>query len=265
VAGPWTFDDALAKEVVAAAGTSLDASVDEIGLALQQWVPSGSTAKREAMQAGDLPPGLEPAPVAEAILEGSAHAWTCWPASTIAVAVFRAAGHDADVVAQLRTDPGSPPVDVHAAVVVDGHLHVDLCLGPGLGVEVPEGERSGPAAVARLVPYDGGGPGGFAHHLRGPSLDLSYVSTNRVVDRRALHALLELSTTHTGVGVDRRFWKLGLPDGLVAVTEREGRPRRKRWRRDGDGWLLEEEVEGAWDDLVAGALDLARARRTAAP
>jgi hypothetical protein len=252
---PWQFDDALAKEVAAAAGTSVDASVDEIGLALHRWIPSGSTAKRAAMQDGALPPGLEPAAVAEQLLAGSTHSWTCWPSSTIAAAVLHAGGHDATVVAQLRTDPGSPPVDVHGAVLVDGR-HVDLCLGPGLGVDVRGGSRRGPSAVAELVPRHDGGPGAFEHHLRGATLDLRYDSTNLAVGRRDLHALLELSTSHTGVGVDRRFWKLALSDGLVAVTEPEGHPRRRRWRSEGDGWVVVDEVAGEWDELVTGALAL---------
>ncbi|OWY60306.1 hypothetical protein B7486_69880, partial [cyanobacterium TDX16] len=168
MAGRWRFDDALAAEVVAAAGTSLDAPVDEIGTAMLRWIPSGSTAKVEALAAGRLPPGLEPAAVAEHILEGSAHSWTCWPAATITAAVLHAAGHEATVVAERRTDPGSPPIDVHAGVIVDGRVHLDPCLGPGPGLDIDGDARSGPSSAAEIVPR----PGGFDHLVLKPNLRL---------------------------------------------------------------------------------------------
>jgi hypothetical protein len=254
MASPWRFDDALAREVVAAAGTSLDAPVDEIGTAMLRWIPTGSTAKAQAVAAGELPPGLDPAAIAEQLLAGSAHSWTCWPAATITAAVLHAAGHDAEVVAELRTDPGSPPIDVHAAVVADGHWHVDPCLGPGLGLDLRAGDtRSGPSAVAELVPAE---DGTFRHLVRGPRFRLRYVSLNAQVSRRDLHALLELSVTHTGVRSDRRFWQLGLEDGMVGITEPEGVPTRRRWRRAGEAWMQLEQLEGDFDELVAGALAL---------
>jgi hypothetical protein len=247
VTSPWRFDDALAEAVVAAAGTSLDASVDQIGTAMLRWIPTGSTAKVAAVAAGELPPGLDPTAVAEQVLDGSPHSWTCWPAATITAAVL----HGADVVAELRTDPESPPIDVHAAVVVDRQWHVDPCLGPGVGLDLRSGDtRSGPSAIAEVVPVE---DGTFRHLVRGPRFRLHYVSLNPAVTRRDLHALLELSVTHTGVRTDRRFWQLGLADGMVGITEPDGVPTRRRWRREGEAWVLLEHLEGDFDELVAGA------------
>lgn len=249
MAGRWRIDDALAKEVVAAAGTTLDASVDDIATALLRWIPSGSTAKAEALAADRLPPGLDPVAAAEAILGGSTHSWTCWPAATITVGVLHAAGHDATVVAELRTDPGSPPIDVHGAVLVDGHLHVDPCLGPGPAIDLRGDSRTGPSAAAELVPRGDG----FDHLVQKPNLQLRYVSLNPDLRPRDLHALLELSATHSGVPTDRRHWQLALPDGVVGVSERDGAVRRRRWRRAGDVWALAEQVEGDFDELVVAA------------
>lgn len=248
---PWRMDDALAHEVAAAAGTSLEASVDELGVALHRWIPSGSTAKREAIAAGVLPPGLDPVGVAEQILGGSTHSWTCWPAATVTAAVLAAAGHDAEVVAELRTDPAAPPVDVHAAVVVDGRHLVDPCLGPGSTLALEGDTCAGPSASAEIVPLD---QHRWEHVTRTAGRDVNrYVTLSRSLDPREVRAFLEVSVTHSGVPTDRRYLRRPLPDGVLTVADHERGGRLRRWRREGEGWSLVVECHGPFDDLLAAS------------
>jgi len=247
----WRLDDALAAEVAAAAGTHLDAPVDELGLALLRWIPSGSTAKGEAIRAGVLPPGLDPTGVAEQILAGSPHSWTCWPAATITAGVLAAGGHDVEVVGELRTDPAAPVVDVHAAVIVDGHLHVDPCLGPGVALDLAGDTRSGPSAAAEIIPLDAHR---WQHLSRGAGTGSNhYVTLGRGLGPREVRTFLEVSVTHTGVPTTRRYLRRALEDGAVVVADHERGARRRRWQREGDGWSVVEERLGDYDELLDDA------------
>lgn len=249
-ASPWRIDDALAKEVADAAGCSLDAPLDELGPALLRWIPSGSTAKREAMDRDELPPGLDPAAVAEAILAGSRHSWTCWPASTIAAAVLAARGHDAEVVAELRLDPHAPPVDVHSAVVVDGEALVDPCLGPGWPMRLDGDTATAPWVAAEIVPFP---DGRWGHLSRMPGQPVNrYRVLARQLDRDGVRAFLEVSRTHSGVPAHRRSFRRTLVDGSAFVSERDGRSRFRRWQQvaGGEGWAVVDERWGAFADLV---------------
>lgn len=246
---PWTVNDTLAHQAATAAGSHLDAPLTELLPALHAWIPAGSTAKAQAVEAGNLPPGLHPAAVIEELLSGSSHSWTCWPSATVTAAILNARGEHVELAAELRADPHSVPVDIHAVLIVDGRYHVDPCLGPGVPIALSGGSATGPAATAEVFPDDYGG----WHHLSrlagGPQA--RYVCLARHLDQRRARSFLAVSATHSGVPADRRSWRRTTDTGLVVVSERDGMARRRRWIRDGDGWRLGEERFGVWEHLVA--------------
>lgn len=243
----WRMDDRLAAEVMAAAGTSLDAPLADIAAALHMWIPAGSTSKLAAMEAGLLPPGLHPARTAERILSGEQHGWTCWASATLASAVLEASGRPSRVAAELLHSTRNP-VDIHALATVlddDGRtVTVDPCHGPGL-VPTDGAPVDGPASTATVAD----GPDGWEHTVDKPGRTLRYRLLAPACDAAAVEAFLHVSLTHTGVR--RPAVSRPVRTGAVrAVQADDGTATMRRWTRAGATWRLTDEIEGQFDELA---------------
>lgn len=207
-------DDHLAADVRRAVGDPGD-DVAELVLALRRWLPAGSTAKWRAVDAGEVPPGADPAAALEARLGGSLESWSCWAVCTGVGAVLRSAGHDVSVAVEhhRRTDV----VDFHSVLVVDGAM-VDPYLGPS--VPVPPGhDVTRPDAWAAWLP--GEGPGARPDHLglRGGGSTYRYRVVGERLGAREVDAFCQVSVTHSGVGRRRSAHWIDADERLWTVRE----------------------------------------------
>ncbi len=187
-------DDALVAEAARAAGIGPDDGAEAVVHRIRAWLPAGSAAKRAAVDAGRRPPGDDPGEVLATRLSGDRRSWSCWGACAAVGAVLTARGHDVRVAAEHRRSPGSPVVDVHSVLVVDGAV-VDPFLGPSalLAPGVGATRVDGWAELVPGVRWDHVG-------VRAGSRPFRYRLLADHLDRRDVAALLEVSVTHTGVG-----------------------------------------------------------------
>ncbi len=207
-------DDRLAREVRAAIGARAEDGVEATTRALRQWLPGGSTAKWTAVDAGRVPPGVEPAEALEARLGGSYESWSCWVFCTAAGALLASAGHDVRIVVEHHRT--ASVVDFHSVLLVDGEL-LDPYLGPSAPVP-PGHDVTRRDAWAAWIP--GEHPGARWDHLglRGGGGTFRYRLVNDQLDRRDVAAFCEISATHSGVGRRRNaHWLAG--DQLWFVRE----------------------------------------------
>jgi hypothetical protein len=227
-------------------------------------VPTGSTAKLEAVAADQVPPGADPAQVAEAWLDRPGLAWSCWAVSTLYAALVSSAGAlTADVLGARRVDPTSVPVDFHSVVEVhDGARRwltdpffwmapvadpVGAALRPGMwGEAVADGPvwrtAIGSCAGRNLLRYRT-----FTTPLTASDVD----------------ALCRVSVTYSGVA-SRARGHVATADGVVAASaDRDGAVRLRRWRAGPtEVWGVPcETVElDRWADAEVILGDLARGR-----
>ena len=188
-------DDGLAAEVLCALGVSSADGVEAVAAAFRAWLPAGSTAKWQAVDRGEIPPGADPRTALEARLAGSAESWSCWPVCTGLGGVLAAFGHDVRIAAEhMRGGQHVPVVDYHSVLVVDGCL-VDAYLGPSAPI-APGADVTRPDAWGAWV------PGVRPDHLgvRGGSSLFRYRQLADHLDRRDVEAFCAISETHTGVG-----------------------------------------------------------------
>ena len=208
-------DDDLAAEVLRALGVSAADGVETITGAFRAWLPAGSTAKWEAVDRGEVPPGADPHTALEARLAGSRESWSCWPVCTGLGGVLAAIGHDVRIVAEhMRGGQRVPVVDYHSVLVVDGCL-LDAYLGPSAPI-APGDDVTRPDAWGAWV------PGIRPDHLgvRGGSSLFRYRQLADHLDRRDVEAFCAISETHTGVG-RRRTVHVLREDRLWFVREDE--------------------------------------------
>ncbi len=210
-------DEGLAVAVLTAIGATSDDDVETVVARFRGWLPAGSTAKWNAADRGETPPGADPAYALEARLDGSTESWSCWPICTGLGGVLAAVGHDVRILAEHRRGGGDVPlVDYHSVLVVDGCL-VDPYLGPSAPVALGH-DVSRPDGWAEWVPGD------RPDHLGawGGGRVFRYRQLADHLDRRDVLAFCEVSTTHTGVG----------------------RRRTAHWLADGQVWFLREGDDG---------------------
>lgn len=218
------IDDRLAAEVRRAAGCTGEETADVV-LALRRWLPGGSTAKWEAIEAGEVPPGADPTAALEARLAGSLESWSCWALCTGIGAVLAADGHDVSVVVEHHCT--NDVVDFHSVLVVDAAL-VDPYHGPS--VPAPPGhDVTRPDAWATWVPGDERGTRSDHLGVRGGGTPYRYRFVGERLDAREVDAFCQVSVTHSGVGRRRtahwldageRLWTLREGDDGVAVLRR---------------------------------------------
>ncbi|WP_436793001.1 hypothetical protein [Actinospongicola halichondriae] len=212
------IDDSLVADVLRAIGVERNADVEQVVDAFRGWLPAGSTAKWDAIDRAETPPGAVPEQALVDRLDGSLASWSCWPYCTGLGAVLAAQGHDVRMaVEHLRAGAQVPLVDYHSVLVVDGEL-VDAYLGPSAPV-APGADVTRPDAWAAWV------PGARPDHLgtRGGSSIFRYRQLADHLDERDIRAFCSISVTHSGVG----------------------RRRTAHWLRGGRLWFVREDDDGS--------------------
>lgn len=258
---------ALARAVWAHCGVPAPESVGQLDAAVEavsRLVPAGTTAKLDAVERGEVPPGADPVPCAEAILAGARTSWSCWPLTTLVAALLGSCGWDAAVVATRRIDVRAPAVDFHAAVVVGsgspgGRLLVDpyhyvppLPLGGG----VAESTRPG-----RWACLDSG-PGRWVLTEGGPRFGiLRYRVLTDPLDAGDVAALCRVSVVFSGAAPRRQATWLRLDGYAILRTTAAGALRLDRWRaaRPGAVW------DGTWERTACSSWDEGWERATGEP
>lgn len=213
-----SIDDSLVDEVLRAIDVDRGAGVERVVDAFRRWLPAGSTAKWDAIDRDETPPGADPGHALVERLGGSYASWSCWPYCTGLGSVLAAQGHDVRLaVEHLRAGAQVPLVDYHSVLVVDGAL-VDAYLGPSAPV-APGEDVTRPDAWAAWV------PGVRPDHLgtRGGSSIFRYRQLADHLDERDVRAFCSISVTHSGVG----------------------RRRIAHWLRDGQLWFVREDDDGS--------------------
>lgn len=242
-------DDALAGEAAKAAGVDLGGDVETVVAGFRRWLPSGSTAKLDAIATGGAVPGPDPTTALVARLGGSSDGWSCWPLCTAIGGVLAAAGHDVRLLVEHRRERSDVEVDFHSVLLVDGAL-VDPYLGPSAPVPVGT-EVTRPDAWAKWIP--GNRPD--HHGVRGGGSRYWYRALADHLDAEDVRAFCAISVTHTGVG-DRPYvqWVDGGSIHMIrsAGTDRAG-PGSYQVSVGGDPFTQQRETrdEGTFDDLVA--------------
>ncbi len=212
------ISDGLVDDVIRAIGVQRSADVERVVDAFRGWMPAGSTAKWDAIDRDETPPGVDPEHALTERLRGSLASWSCWPYCTGLGAVLAGQGHDVRIaVEHLRSGVQVSLVDYHSVLIVDGEL-VDAYLGP-----------SAPAAagadVTRPDAWAAWIPGERPDHLgtRGGSSIFRYRQLADHLDVRDVRAFCSISVTHSGVG----------------------RRRTAHWLRDGRLWFVREDDDGS--------------------
>lgn len=271
---PWAIDRALAAELSAALGWRPADGAPALAELLPRRVPCGSTAKLEAVAAGEVPPGADPGPLARIILDhldgartgGEATpSWSCWVLSTVMAALVDAGGAgSARVAATRRIDDAAPLVDIHSSVLVtedrrDGAATRTWLCDPYFGSAVALPDEPGPVAeVGRPLVHaraEREADGRWTHGVRLARWDreLRYRVLAPEVDAGDVRAFCAVSVTHSGVAA-RPYVRLHEPDAIVDVrVDEHGTGICSDWRVPGaDGPAPPQVVETAgWADAVA--------------
>jgi hypothetical protein len=227
---------------------------------LARTFPGGTTAKMEAMAAGDVPPGADPAAVVAEWTARPGLAWSCWAAATVFAALVHAGDRlRADVVGARRIDLTAPPVDVHTLVVLhDGDR--TWVADPYFGVPpiaAPGGTATRPG-VWGAAAADGAAWRTAAARCSARSV-LRYRSITLPLDRADVEAFCRISVTHTGVSP--RPWAQLLTDdgGVVAAVDRSGAVLVRRWTGLCSAWgsVPSVSVLPSWTEAEAVMAELA--------
>jgi hypothetical protein len=269
---PWAIDRGLAADLSAALGWQPDDGAQALAEVLPRRVPCGSTAKLEAVAAGDVPPGAEPGPLARTILGhldgaggGPTPSWSCWVHSTVMAALVGAGGSGpVRVAATRRIDEGGPIVDVHSSVLVtedrgDGAGTVTWLCDPyfGSAVALPEepgaaGEGERPLVHARAE-RELDGRWTHAVRLARWDLELRYRVLGPELDAGDVRAFCAVSVTHSGVA-SRPYVRLHDPDAIIdARVDEHGTGICTDWRVPGvDGPVSPHVLETtSWPEAAA--------------
>jgi hypothetical protein len=201
--------------------------------AMAALVPTGSTAKNEAVDAGRVPPGHDPVLVADAWLARPGLAWSCWAVATLYAALVAAGGEvSSSVLGARRVDPATVPVDVHSVVELRhrGDRWVAdpfFWLAPA---RAPVGELVRPTGWGHAV-LRGDAWQTAVGSCASPHL-LRYRTFTLPLTAEDVEGFCRISLTHTGVSARPRA-HLATADGMVAATvDRDGAVRFRRWRAD---------------------------------
>lgn len=193
-------------------------------------LPMGSTAKLEAMAAGEVPPGWDPTVVARRWMERPGLGWSCWATGTLYAALIAAGGtFDVNVLAARRVDPATVPVDFHCLVelrtgdrrwVVDPYFWV-------APIEAPGGEAIRPGAWGQAFTE---GPAwrtsvGACH---GRCI-LQYRSVTVPLRPSDVEAFCRVSTTYSGVPNRPRLLRATTDGAIGATVDRDDAIRLRRW------------------------------------
>lgn len=182
-------------------------------------VLAGTTEKLAAVAAGRVPPGVDPTAIWEDVVapdaDGAVRSWACWPLCTGIGALLIHRGHDVAISVEQRRGPGTPIVDLHSVLRVDGDL-VDPYLGPSMPVP-PGHDVSAPDAWASWLPDERG----RGDHLgvRAGGSTFRYRTLVDDLDTAELAAFCAISADHSGAPRQRTaHWCSDA--GLVTVKER---------------------------------------------
>lgn len=239
------LQDAVATAIGVRAGDGVEQVVDRF----RHWLPMGSTAKWAAVDRDEPPPGADPTEALRSRLAGSLDSWSCWPVCTSLGALLAGRGHDVTVAVEHRRGPGTPVVDYHSVLVVDGAL-VDAYLGPSAPVPLGH-DVSRPDAWGAWVPS----PDGRHDHLGGRGRPFRYRLLASHLDRDDIAAFCAISATHTGVG--RRRTAHWLTDGRMhTLREAEDGTAELRVVEGDSPWTSTRRLvgQGIWEDMIAAAL-----------
>ncbi|QYG95085.1 hypothetical protein HC251_23400 [Iamia sp. SCSIO 61187] len=230
----WRIDAGVARDLAALVGWEPDAGSVALVEGLAATVPSGSTAKLEAVAAGRTPPGADPEATARRVLADRAAgrpevSWSCWAMSTLMAALVETLGGGPAAVAAIRrVDAASPPVDVHSLVVVDGLL-CDPYFSSVVPAAGPEVERVHHGVWARRTDEPDGRWRCAVRNGRWP-IALEYRLLGVPVDRGDVAAFCAISTTHTGAPGRpyARVWRSAA--GIEAFVHEAGGAAVRAWR-----------------------------------
>lgn len=264
---PFHIAPAVAADCFARLGVAAPRDIGGAGdllTALAATLPTGSTAKNEAVAAGRVPPGDDPTRVAETWLARPGLGWSCWAVATLYSALVTAGGEvSAAVLGARRVDPATAPVDVHSVVEL-GHRGQRWLTDPYFWmapVPAPVGEAWSPAGWGHAVRV------GDAWHTAvgttaGSTL-LRYRTFTLPLIRDDVDAFCRISLTHTGVSARPRV-HLATEDGMVAASVGDdGAVRWQRWRRGRPaawGAACETVEMGSWDEVESAVAALASDR-----
>lgn len=255
---PFALRPEVADACLARLGVRAPVEMTDVAAVVDRFAetfPRGSTAKLDAIAAGQVPPGSDPDLVAERWLARPDFGWSCWAASTLLAGLVDAGGMlRADVLASRRIDRAAQPVDVHAYVQLDDGSQRWLT-DPHFRVPpIPEygGEVLRPAQWAEAF-LDG--PTWYSR-IGSPAFPavLTYRSITGALDRGDVETFCRLSATHSGLP-SRPLVEVARPNGIVrASVDRDGAVRLRRWNADpGHVWDARVEVVDLdiWADAIA--------------
>jgi hypothetical protein len=261
----WEMDVGLARALGEVIGWTPGDGPAALVSALAASVPAGTTAKLEAVAAGRVPPGAEPAAVARRIVDDRlagrpSPAWSCWPLTTVAAALVETAGlGPAPVAALRRIDDRAPAVDLHSVLLVG-----DVLCDPYFAAVVRGwGEAEHVGVWARRA-EEGDGRWTYEAGNGRWSAPLRYRVLAPACDPDDVHALCAVSAAFSGAP-PTPFAALWRPEVAVdAHTHATGGCAVREWRRAGPDAVWEGEAtltEHA--DWAAAAADMAE--RTGVP
>ncbi len=255
---PWRIDPGLGRDLAGLIGWPLGSGPVALLGAMADRVPAGTTAKLDALAAGEMPPGADPGPIARRVLSDSelgapTPAWSCWALSTLLAALLEAGGHPASVIALRRIDDRAPAVDIHSIVLTDADVAGTVLLDPyfaavlpGPGAAVGEGVHRGVRAI-RIDEPDG--RWSYRVDRRGGSGGPGYRALAADLDRGDVAAFCAISVTHTGVppGPCSSLWRAEV--ATDAYVHRDGGAAVREWRTEeghpaGDGHSVLTEHSG---------------------
>lgn len=233
-ASSWRIDRGLAAALTDALGWSATDGLGALARRIPELLPCGSTAKLDAISAGEVPPGADVDAVATTVLAhledpsgatmGGSPAWSCWVLAGLVAAVLDRAGIPAEVAITRRIDEGSPVVDLHASVLA-GPAGARWILGPYFGLAAPHPidtrttatENRSHGAMRASVGADGRLE--LTEHLARWDAPLRYRVLATGVDRGDVHTVAAISATLSGVPM-RPYARLHRPDGTVVDAKK---------------------------------------------
>lgn len=95
---------------------------------LNLLLPHGTTAKLEAIAAGETPPGWNPQHISERLDSKTNHSWVCHAVASMGAHILNEHGVTSQVDLLRRVDAAAPPVDLHSVIIVKtkkGQILVD--------------------------------------------------------------------------------------------------------------------------------------------
>lgn len=252
----WRIDRGLATALGDVIGWSPGDGAGALVVALTGRLPVGSTAKLEAVAAGEVPPGADAVALAARVVADAeagvaGPSWSCWVMSTLHAALLETSGvARAEVVATRRIDRRAPPVDVHSAVVADDGTATWIC-DPYFGLVLP-GPGSDEVEVIERglwgLRSDGPGPAGtsrWSYRVAGRRWpeQLRYRVLAPSLDPGDVRGFCLVSVTHSGVPPRPNARVRDLEGSVEAWTNDDGTATVRRWRWGGADGLWAPDAE----------------------